>query len=181
MIPTTMNQRIAILLQESVIFEHQLYVTWNFKAKPSPEERDSRVNSHLVFTSRQQNAHLFPILGVNLSGAKAKAIPYHERNPHSHAILLSDKRIDLEQLAESWLHGNLDVRVFNPKHYLTKHAGDAFSYIIENHDYEHRTIICPRRNKRACIPKCKYLRRTLLKPSVSPNDASLLRMATNLW
>ena len=182
MIPTTINQKTAVLLQEGLIFEHQLYITWNFKAKPSPEERDMKVSSHLIFTSRQNNAHLFPIVGVNLSGDKEKQMPYHERNPHAHAILLSDKRIDIELLSQTWLHGNLDVRVFNPKHYLTKHAGDAYSYIIENHDFdEKRTIICPKHNKRACVPECKWLRRTLVRESVSPEDASLLRMALNLW
>ena len=181
MIPTTINQKTAVLLHSELVFEHQMFITWNFKAKPSPEERDRRINSHLLFLSRQKNTHIFPIIGVNHSGAHARTLNWSERNPHGHGIVCSEKPIDFQFIEKTWFHGSIECSVFSPELYLTKYASDAFSYLMEKHDYRPMSIICPKHNKRACVPECKWLRRSVMKPSVSPEDASLLRMALNLW
>jgi hypothetical protein len=182
MLPTTINQRLSLILNEQLVFEYQFFVTWNFKRKPTTDlERDRKINSHIVYVARQSKAHIFPYVGVNHTLGHASSLRYGERNIHGHGLLLSDKFIDFKFMIESWKHGSFEVSVFKPRDFLTKFGSDALSYIQEKHDYRPMTMVCPRHNKRACGKTCRWLKHSLMKPSISQQDAILLKMGVNIW
>lgn len=116
--------------------------------------RENQLNRFCFSVARKQNVHFFALISFELAA-----------NPHSHLIVMAEKKIDGLAWKREWRHGEQrDFRPYNP--FLQHTENGCVGYVMgwgNRHQFppKHRArmntrVFCPKNRRRCRKGKCEH-------------------------